>query len=155
MKNGFTLLELVVTLIIVTVLISVAIPYYLSAVESARMTEVVMLWGKQKNWASGQILSEQQAQRFTRRLLTQANLKYFTGQIVCREKQNPEELCWEAEFTQVKENPHVQYKLITTHNFTHLACVPLNDAGEDFCMSQAVDEKTPEQVGGEKAYWIK
>ena len=153
-RNGFTLLEMLVVVVIVAVLVAMALPYYFNAVESARMTEVVMLWGRQKNWVTGQNLSPEQAQRITYRL-QQAKLAYFSGQIVCREKENPNELCWEAEFTQLKENSHARYKLITTHNFTQLACLPLNRAGDDFCTTQALDENAPELIGGEKAYPIR
>lgn len=153
--KGFTLFEFLVVIIILAILTGFALPYYLNAVESARMTEVVLLWGQQKNWISGQILSPAQAQRVNERLRTQSKLKYFTGTLVCREKDNPDEICWEAEFSQIKEKAHARYKLVTTHNFTRLACIPINGAGEDFCLGQALDENSPEPIGAEKAYWIK
>lgn len=153
-NRGFSLLEMLVVLVIIGVLTAVALPYYYNAVESARMTEVVTLWGRTKNWINGQYLSQEQADRITNRL-SQAKLKYFEGKIRCIDKENPQEICWEAEFTQQNEKAHARYKLVTTHNFTRLACVPLNNAGEDFCISQAQSENAPEQVEGEKAYWVR
>ena len=44
-KTGFTLLEMVVVVIIVGILASVAVVYYLGALERVRMTEVVTLIG--------------------------------------------------------------------------------------------------------------
>lgn len=152
MKNGFTLLETVVTVLIIAVLAAVALPYYRNAVESGRATEVVMLWGRQKNWATGHNFSPEQVQKANDRL-QKAGLKYFTGEIVCREKQDENELCWEAEFTRV-ENSSVRYKLLTARNFTRLMCVGLNGAGNDFCESQAHTE-TPEIIDGQNAYWMR
>lgn len=151
--NGFTLLETLIVFIIIAILIGIALPYYFHAVEKARLTEVVSLWGRSKNWVSGQYLSQAQADRFNKRL-EQAKLKYFTGKMVCLDKQNPEEICWEVQFTQQKENSHARYKIITTHNFMNLTCVPINNAGEDFCLSLAQDENAPEQIGAEKGYVI-
>ena len=150
-NQGFSLLELVVVLIVAAVLTGLALPYYFNAVERARTVEVVSLWGRTKNWASGQSLSQEQADRFTKRL-EKAKLRYFTGQVICREKENANEICWEAEFTQKKEDSHARYKLVTTHNFMNLVCIPLNNAGEDFCVSFAQDENAPEQIGDEKGY---
>ena len=152
MKTGFTLIETLVTVLIIIVLVAVALPYYHNAVESSRATEVVMLWGRQKNWAPGTNLSAAQAQKATGRL-NQAKLKYFTGEVVCREKTDPNELCWEVEFTRL-ENSSVRYKLLTTKNFTRLMCVGLNSTGEDFCESQS-QQDDPEIIDGKNAYWIK
>lgn len=153
-KKGFSLLELLVVILVTAILTAMAIPYYLNAVESARATEAVMLWGRQKNWITGRKLSQDEADHITHRL-EREKLKYFTARLICVEKQNPNELCWEAEFNQVKEDVRARYKLVTMNNFNRLACVPLNEAGEDFCLSQTADETNPEQIGDEKAYLIK
>ena len=153
-KQGLSLVETLVAVLIIAVLVAVALPYYFNAVESARMTEAVQLWGRNKNWITGQNLSADQAQRFTSRLNKQVKLKYFTGEIVCMEKENPQEICWEAKFTQQDENAHARYQLVTMHNFVNLACVPLNSAGERFCKAQALDDDKPETIGGETGYVI-
>ena len=41
------MLELLVTVLIIGILAAIALPYYFNAVENARMTEAVMLWGRQ------------------------------------------------------------------------------------------------------------
>ena len=151
--KGFSLLETLVVIIVIAVLVAAALPYYFNAVESARATEVVSLWGRTKNWAGGQNFSLDQAQRLTNRLNTQ-KLKYFTGTIICRPKDNPAEICWEAEFLQQNPTAHARYKLVTSHNFMNLLCVPLNNAGEDFCISRTQDEKNTEQIGNEKGFLI-
>lgn len=151
--KGFTLLEFMVVVIIVAVLTALALPYYYNAVESARMTELVVLWGRQKNFASGYNMSQEQADKLTERL-QKANLKYFTGRVFCRENNPFSPICWEAEFTQKEENRHAQYKLVTTHNFARLACIGLNKAGKTYCESQALKE-TPFEVDGQSAYPVK
>jgi len=147
--KGFTLLEMMIVAVIIAVLAAVALPYYYNAVESARMTEVVVLWGKGKGAVSGYELSQEQADRLSHRM-EKANLKHFTGNVFCREGATG--ICWEAEFTQ-KGEPHARYKLVTTENFKKLACVPINGAGQSFCESQAVGE--PVDINGEKTYIIK
>jgi len=153
-KNGFTLIEVIITILIIVVVTALALPYYFNAAESARMTEVVTLWGRNKNWVIGKEMTAQDADRFTNRLNKQVQLKYFTAEIICRTKEDTGEICWEAEFTQKNENAHARYKLVTTHNFVNLACVPVNDAGESFCRTRALDEKNPETIGNEKGYII-
>lgn len=153
MKKGFTLIEMLVVVLIVGILASVALPYYFNAVESARMTEVVMLWGRQKNFATGKFMTQEQADRLTSRLQN-SKLKHYTGQAVCRPNSNADIPCWEAVFTQTDANPHAAYKLTTTDNFMRLACVPLNGAGENFCQTQA-DAETPITLDGEEAYLIR
>ncbi len=150
--KGFSLLEVLVVLIIVAVLTAIALPYYRNAVESSRMTEVVILWGQQKNWANGYNMSTEQAQKATERL-QKAPLKYYTGQVICREKEDATQLCWEAEFSQRNEDASLRYKLVTTHNFSRLACIGLNHAGENFCESQSRQE--PYEENGEKIYEIR
>ncbi|MCQ2410777.1 MAG: hypothetical protein MJ053_04690 [Elusimicrobiaceae bacterium] len=152
MSKGISLLETLVAIIIVAVLIAIALPYYRNAVENTRSTEVVLFWGQQKNFVTGYNLSPEQAQRQTQRL-NEGKLKYFTGEIVCREKADPNELCWEAEFTR-REDSSVRYKLLTASNFRRLMCVGLNHAGESFCESQSQQDE-PETINGQQAYWIR
>jgi prepilin-type N-terminal cleavage/methylation domain-containing protein len=147
--KGFSLLEMMVVAVIIAVLVAVALPYYYNAVESARMTEVVILWGKQKGMVSGYSLTPSQADKINQRL-QKANLKHFTGQIFCRE--HTTDICWEARFTQNGE-PHARYTLVTTDNFSKLACVPVNGAGKSFCESQAISE--PIELDGQNYYIIR
>lgn len=153
-QDGFTLVEILVVLVIVAVLTAVALPYYFHAVESARMTEIVTLWGRQKEMARGYDFSPEQASRLSKKL-AQVKLNYFTARIVCREKENPTEICWEAEFAQKNEQAHTRYQLVTVQNFTQLACVALNKAGEDFCTTQALDENNSILLDGKKAFIIR
>ncbi len=153
MKNGFTLLEMLVVVLIVGILAAVAVPYYFNAVESARMTEVVVLWGRQKNFVTGKFMSQEQADRMTQRL-QKANLKKYTGQVICRPTGDANNPCWEALFTQTDANPHAAYQLSTTDNFASLACIPLNGAGKNFCQTQANDD-APITLDGKEAYLIR
>jgi len=151
MKTGFTLIETLVVIIIIAALVAVALPYYRNAVESARLTELVVLWGNQKNFATGYNFSQEQAEKFSQKLQS-GKLKHFTGRLLCRE--NAEEICWEAQFTKTSENEPLQYKIQTTNNFRRLACTPLNHAGKLFCQSQAQDE-TSFDLDGEESYIIR
>lgn len=152
MQNGFTLIELIIAVLIIGVLSAVAVPYYFNAAESARMTEAVVLWGRTKNFYKGRAMDEAHARRIESRAQKDNPLKYFTLHIICR-PETGKTYCWEAEFEQ-KETRHALYKLTTTDNFLHLACIGLNSAGEDFCQSRAAQE-TPILVGGQSAFLIK
>lgn len=151
--KGFTLLEMIVSVLIILLLISVAVPYYFNAAESARITEIVVLWGQQKNFVTGRNLTPQEADKATERLQN-SKLKYFTGRVYCRAKDNADEYCWEAEFTQKDTNSHARYILLTTDNFKHLNCQPINSAGKSFCQSQA-HEENPFSLDGKDTYWVR
>lgn len=151
-KTGFTLIEMIIVVLIIAILSAVALPYYYNAVENARITEVVMLWGKQKNFVSGRFMSQEQADRITKRL-QEAKLKHFTGSVICRGEANGSTPCWEALFTQTNTNSHAAYELTTTNNFMRLACVPLNPAGKDFCQTQA--EGGPISIERKEAFLIR
>lgn len=150
--KGFTLIELLAVVLIIAILTAVALPYYYNAVENARITEVVVLWGRHKNFASGVYMSQEQADRMTKRL-QETKLKKFIGQVVCRQNAPENTPCWEALFTQLQTNPHAAYELTTTDNFMRLACVPINTAGKDFCQTQALGE--PIEINGKEAFIIR
>ncbi len=146
MKNGFTLLELLVVIIIITVLVAVAVPSYFNAVENTRMVELKILWGHQKHWATGKQLTEQDIAN-TNEHLQKYGLKYFTGEIVCREEVPEGQPCYEVAFTRTA-GP-AEYQITTVNNFRDLACVPGNILGTRFCKSRmrpngetTVDSKT-------------
>ncbi|WP_428041200.1 type IV pilin protein [Candidatus Avelusimicrobium fimicolum] len=153
MMKGFTLIELLVAVLIIGILSAVAVPYYYNAVENARITEVVLLWGRQKNFANGRFMSAEQAARLTEQI-KKANLKYFTGEAVCRPENNEDIPCWESVFTQTAPSPHARYQLTTANNFMDLACIGLNRAGENFCEGQS-RQSAPREIDGKTAYIIR
>ena len=154
MNKGFTLLEMTVVVLIIGILTAIALPYYLHAVENARLTEAVVLWGRQKNFVTGKHLTNEQAQRYTEQL-QKANLKHFTGYVFCSTAPEDNPPCWEAAFTLKNPDASISYKLQTTNNFLQLGCMGLNSSGEDFCQSQA-ENKTPTTLAtGEKIYIIR
>lgn len=156
MKKGFSLIETLVAVLIVGILAAFALPYYFNAVENTKATEVTMLWGRLKNMAAGnRNFTQGRAERYAREVNEKNQLKNFTMRILCRPKDNPEEICWEAEFVKKNENERLLYKLVTYNNFRELACVGLNGNGEEFCftLTNESGEKIP--VGNEMAYIVK
>ena len=153
-KKGFTLLELLVVVIIVAILSALALPYYQNAVQSARTAEAVIWWGNFKRFYRNNSMTRAQANRQEYNTNERNPLKYFTVSLVCRIKET-DELCWEAEIYQRQTNGHIRYYLSTQNNFAKLVCVPLNDAGDSFCQTQAQTDSGPDtQVNGQDAYTI-
>lgn len=155
MKKGLTLIELMVTIVIVAVLAGISVPYYLNAVQNARNTEGVLWWGQLKRMGAGKNMTRQRADRYEREINEQSHLKYFTAKLVCRLKDN-DEICWEAELHLKDPSQHIQYYLATQNNFMQLACVPLNDAGDGFCLTQAGQDEGPDtEIEGRPAYIVR
>ncbi len=155
-QGGFSLLELMVTLLIIAVLTAAAIPYYQNAVQSARNTEAIIWWGHAKRWSTGAHFTQESAERLQNRANKDTAFKYFTVSIVCREREEEDNTpCWEAELHLQNPSQHIQYYLATTHNFSQLVCVPLNNAGDSFCQGQAGHEEADTQVNNLPAYTIR
>ena len=155
MKQGFSLLELLVVIVIIGILTVVSIPYYQNAVQSTRMSEVTTLWSKFKNVAHGMQLSRSRADHIEEDINNKQPLNYFTIQLVCRDKETSE-ICWEAEIRQKEPDQHVQYYLSTEQNFARLVCVPLNRAGENFCQTQSGQDSGPDtSINGRPAYIVR
>ena len=153
MNQGFTLLELLVVVVIITVLAAVAVPSYFNAAENARMVELKILWGHQKHWATGKQLSADDIAK-TNESLQKHGLKYFTGEIVCRTQVPQGQPCFEAAFTR-KSGAPAQYQITTVNNFRDLACVPTdgNLLGTRFCKSR-MRPGGQTTVDGQTAYLI-
>ena len=151
MKKGFTLLELLVVIVIITVLVAVAVPSYFNAAENARMVELKILWGHQKHWATGKQLSAEDITK-TNEHLQKYGLKFFTGEIVCRTTVPEGQPCYEVAFTR-KAGASAQYQITSVNNFRDLACVPSNILGTKFCKSR-MRPNGEITVDGQTAYLI-
>jgi len=152
MNKGFSLIETLVVVLIIGILMSVALPNYFRAVEKARMTEAVMLWGRHKGWLIDASPSAEAVNDLNDRL-SKANLKYFSAQIVCRPKSDENEKCWEVILEQKNTGQSLRYRLTSTKNFRNLACSGLNAAGAAYCRSQAQGE--PFTLDGYETFVIK
>lgn len=154
MKKGFSLIELMVCVIIITVLTGLAMPYYFNAVQTTRNTEAVIWWNQVKRMASRQNMTAERAARYERRVNEEGKLKYFTLKLFCRIKPGNEP-CWEGELHVKNPSQHIQYFLATQNNFMTLTCVPTNDAGESFCQGWTGRDEGPDtEIEGRPAYTV-
>ncbi len=155
MKKGFTLLEMLVVVIIIGVLAAIAMPYYQNAVQSARNTEAIIWWNKLKRMGTGKNMTAERAERYEKEINEKGLLKYFTAKMVCRLKQD-NEICWEAELHLKNPDQNIQYYISTQKNMLQLTCVPLNNAGDAFCSTQAGQDEGPDtEIDGKPAYVIR
>ena len=155
-KRGFSLLELLVVIVIITILTSVAVPYYLTAIQATRNTEAIIWWNGVKRWGAGRNLTEEKSRRIENDVNNNGKLKYFTLRVICKEKENVSEPCWEAELHLKDDSQHIQYYLATSSNLQELLCIPLNSAGNSFCQSQSGKEGEPDRtVNNQGAYLMR
>lgn len=150
MKHGHTLLEMLVVILIIALLAAVAVPQYFNAVESARMVELKVLWGRQKNVAAGKQLTEADLAKWNENL-QKANLKHFSAEAFCRTGDNAATPCFELRFTR-NARAAAQYQITSVHNLRDLACIPTNILGTRLCKSRG--EETL-QLDGKTAYLLR
>ncbi len=156
MKKGFSLIELMVVLLIVGVLAAIALPYYQNAVQSARNAEATIWWGQLKRVDAGKHMTRERADRYEKEVNEKNKLKYFTVAFFCRLKEDPNESCWELELRLKDASQNVQYFLATQDNLKQLVCVPLNNAGDSFCQTQAGQDEGPDtEIEGQAGYIIR
>ena len=154
--RGFSLLELLICFVIIAILTASAIPYYLNAVQNTRNTEAVIWWGQVKRFPMDKNTTRQRADSIENKVNNNGKLKYFTLKIICREKEDPNESCWEGELHLKDSSQHIQYYLTTQKNLQELLCVPLNGAGDSFCQNQSSQDKPLDYtVDGKTAYLIR
>lgn len=155
LRGGYSILEFVVVIIIISVLTAIALPYYQNAAQSTRNVEAVIWWGRLRNTLSEKSFTQAQADRMSTNMNEKNGLKYFTFHMVCRPNAD-QKPCWEAEFRLKTPGQSVQYYLTTRQNFKQLVCVPQNDAGDSFCQSQSGQDDGPDtQIDEQPAYIVR